>query len=81
MSVGRGDDAILLSGDAPVEDAEPLAALLAAEPALAVDWSQSGRLHTAVVQVLLAFRPAMVGTPGDAFARRWIAPLLPTREG
>lgn len=81
MSVGRDGGVIRLAGDAPVEDAEPLAALLAAAPGIAVDWSQAGRLHTAVVQVLLAFAPKMLGEPADAFSRRWLAPLLARSGG
>ena len=63
-----------------MEDAEPLAALLRTSEGLAVDWSRSRQLHAAVAQVLLAYRPMMVGTPEDAFSRRWLAPLLPARE-
>ena len=60
---------------------EHSAALLAAAPGVAVGWSEAGGLHTAVVQVLLAFSPEMAGEPADAFSRRWIAPLLaPSRE-
>ena len=76
MSVGRDGEVIRLAGDLPVEDAETLAALLAAAPGVAVDWSQAGRMHTAVVQVLLAFSPEMMGEPADAFSLRWLAPLL-----
>ena len=42
MSVRRGDDAatIVLDGNCPVEDAEPLLQLLQASPAASLDWRQ-----------------------------------------
>ena len=73
MSVRRHHDgSIILDGDCPVEDAEPLLELLQATPAAPLDWSPCGRLHTAVMQVILAARPAHVGDCGDAWVRRWV---------
>ena len=43
---------------APIEDAEPLLELLLATPAAPLDWTQCDHLHTAVLQVILAARPA-----------------------
>ncbi|TNC09369.1 hypothetical protein FF100_26390 [Methylobacterium terricola] len=76
MSVRRDGDLIRLEGPCPVEEAETLAALLLAHPGIAVEWSGCTGLHTAVVQVLLRLRPPIHGLCGDAFAARWIAPLL-----
>jgi hypothetical protein len=74
VSVRRHDDGtILLEGDCPVEDAEPLLRLLQAAPAAPLDWSRCGRLHTAVMQVILAARPAHAGDCGDPWLRRWLA--------
>ncbi len=80
MSVDSRGDTIFLVGDMPIEEAEPLAALLLASSDAIIDWSQSRQLHTAVAQVLLAFRPRMLGEPADDFSRRWLAPLLPSHE-
>lgn len=74
MTVQRGDGAIRLIGDCPVEDADSLLALLIDNPEISVDVSASGRLHTAVAQVLLAARPEIVGQSSNIFAARWVMP-------
>ena len=71
------DGAIGLEGDCPVEEAETLLAALLERPEAPVDWRRCNSAHTAVVQVLLALQPSMVGEPDDEFLRRWVAPLLP----
>jgi hypothetical protein len=77
VSVRRGDDGtIILEADCPVEDAEPLLRLLEATPAAPVDWSRCGQLHTAVLQVVLAARPALPGRCGDSWVDRWM-PINP----
>jgi hypothetical protein len=76
MSIRLDGTVIRIEGEARVEDAEPLLALLRAEEGRAVDLSAAGPLHAAVVQVLLALRPPIPAPPGDPFTARWIAPLL-----
>ncbi|MCR0981496.1 hypothetical protein [Roseomonas populi] len=76
MSVRLDGDAIRLDGPARVEDAEPLLALLHEGPGRTVDLDGAGPLHAAVVQVLLALRPPVRGTPADPFDARWLLPLL-----
>ena len=76
MSLHPEGAVIRLVGEARVEDAEPLLAFLLAAPGRAVDLSAAGPLHAAVVQVLLALRPPLAGTPADAFTARWLLPLL-----
>ena len=72
MTVRRGDDGVIvLEGECPVEDAETLLQLLQAQPDGPVDWSACTRLHTAVLQVLMAAAPPMPGECGDAFVARW----------
>jgi hypothetical protein len=72
MTVRRdGDGVIVLDGECPVEDAEALLQLLQAQPEGPVDWSACTRLHTAVLQVLMAAAPPIRGECGDAFAARW----------
>jgi hypothetical protein len=73
----RLEDGILhIEGICPVEEAETLLERLLDEPGLPVDWSGCRHLHTAVLQVLMAVRPPLRGTPDDAFLRRWIEPVL-----
>jgi len=81
MSVRFEDGVIILEGDCQVDEAEQLLELLLAEPAAAVDWSGCVQLHTALLQVLLAIRPVVVGSPESQFFRRWIAPLVRQRRG
>jgi hypothetical protein len=75
VSVRRHDDGTIhLEGDCPVEDAEPLLELLQATPGARVDWRGCGRLHTAVVQVVLAVAPDCIGPCGDPFIGQWVDP-------
>jgi hypothetical protein len=74
MSISCSDGTISLVGDCPVEDAETLLALLMTDSTLSVDVSGCGRLHTSVVQVLLAARPRVTGIPVNAFAAAWVLP-------
>ncbi|HEY4252652.1 MAG TPA: hypothetical protein VGM87_15680 [Roseomonas sp.] len=76
MTVARDGAVIHLRGHCRVEDAEPLAALLQAEPGLPVDLAACDGLHGAVVQALLAFRPAIRGLPEGAFLRDLVLPAL-----
>jgi hypothetical protein len=72
MTIRRGDDGvIMLDGECPVEDAETLLQLLQAQPKGPVDWSACTRLHTAVLQVLMAAAVPMRGECGDPFVARW----------
>ena len=78
MTVTRRDpETIVLAGACPVDDAEPLLQLLLETPAAAVDWRSCVFLHTAVVQVILAAGPALVGPCGDAWIEKWLAPDTP----
>jgi hypothetical protein len=84
MTVRLDDRVIHLEGDCHVEDAEPLLHLLQTEPNRTVDISAVGAIHTAVLQLLLALRPRVVGRPKlggsdrDDFFECWITPLLVT---
>ncbi len=77
MTVKRdGDGVIVLKGECAVEDAETLLEQLQAEPAgqgAIVDWSACTRIHTAVLQLLMAAAPMMRGACGDPFVRNWAA--------
>jgi hypothetical protein len=75
----RRDDAgaIILEGNCPVEDAEPLLQMLQATSTATLDWSRCGHLHTAVLQLILAARIAPAGPCGDPWVRQWAAPDAP----
>ncbi len=74
--IREGDGVIHLSGTCPVEDADTLLRLLAEDPAALVDWRGCTAAHAAVVQVLMALRPALAGPPAGEFLQRHVAPLL-----
>jgi hypothetical protein len=76
MSVVMETGIIRLQDPSRVEDAEALLTHLQQAPDLPIDLQQAGHLHAAVVQLLLAFRPALVGTPRDQFLSTWLMPLL-----
>ena len=72
MTVRRHENGtIILDGNCGVEDAEPLLQMLLATPGVPVDWRPSRRLHTAVVQVILLARPAVLGPCGDEWIEKW----------
>jgi hypothetical protein len=76
MSVRLDGDVVVLEGSCRVEDAEPLLAWLQADRSRTVDVTKAEHLHAAVLQVLMALRPDVRGTAGDAFLRDWITPAL-----
>ncbi len=76
MTVTLADETIRISGAGRIEDAETLVALLQANKRRVVDLAEAAVLHTAVVQVLLAFRPRLAGLPEDPFFRTWLLPGL-----
>lgn len=78
MTVTRHDpQTIVLTGACPADDAEPLLQMLIDTPAAAVDWRACQAPHTAVVQVILAARPALIGPCGDAWTEKWLVPGIP----
>jgi hypothetical protein len=76
MTVRLSDRVIVLEGDCPVDEAEALLDLLLANPNAPVDWTACGQLHSSLVQVLLAARPAILGVPENPFLRTWIVPMV-----
>lgn len=76
MSVRLEGNVILLEGMCRVEDAEPLLGWLQAEQTRIVDLTQAEHLHAAVLQVLMALRPALRGPCRDRFIQEWITPAL-----
>jgi hypothetical protein len=72
MTVARAGARIMITGAGRIEDAETLVALLQADRGSLVDLAGATALHTAVVQVLLAFNPQLSGRPDDSFFNEWI---------
>jgi hypothetical protein len=77
VTVRRSDNGTLvLDGACPVEDAEALLQLLQATPTAAIDWTQCRKLHTAVLQVILASGAVPVGPCGDPWIAEVAGPKL-----
>ncbi|WP_159992974.1 hypothetical protein [Roseomonas sp. 18066] len=76
MTVGVEDGRLFLAGDCGVEEAETFLSALQQHPGIAVDLAAVGTLHTALLQVLLAFRPPLAAAPRDAALARLLLPLL-----
>jgi len=70
------NDSIELVGSCPSEDAEALFQYLLQSRNATVDWSGCKRAHTAVIQVLLAFRCQLKGPPAGSFLELHIEPAL-----
>ena len=80
MSVRVVSDSIIaLEGNCPLEDAEMLQRSLLAHPAAAVYWGSCSHAHTAVIQILLAAQPRLIGTPDNPFLRSRVAPQIHAR--
>jgi hypothetical protein len=78
MTLSIADDGtICLQGDSPVEEAEPLVALLLAHPSAALDLSACNHMHTAIVQVLLAARRPVRNRSPRALINGWFASTMP----
>ena len=69
MTVRLNEDTILLTGACPAQDAETLAEFLILQRSRSVDASQCTSLHGAVLQTLMAFRPALQNMPDDPAMR------------
>jgi hypothetical protein len=68
---------IRLFGVCHIDDAESLLrCLLAGGEGTTVDWRGCVEAHSAVVQILLATRPALIGPPANGFLQTHVAPLI-----
>ena len=77
MTVRTGDDGMIeLSGTCVSADAEPLLQLLLTTPGATVDWRDCRGAHTAVIQVLMAARPRLLGPAADPHLEEWVAPAV-----
>lgn len=78
MPMDLSETAAVLSGICEVAEAETLLAWLQAHPQGPVDVSGCEHAHTALVQVLIAARPALTGGTGGlggADAPAWVEAL------
>jgi len=78
MSVRIADGVIFLEGRCRIEEAETLLGYLLEDADRPVDLSACDALHSAVVQILMATRPAIAGKPADPFLCAYVLPLLET---
>lgn len=77
MSVRVTEQGLIeLSGPCGADDAEVLQRCLLTAQGSTVEWSECEQIHAAVLQVLLAAKPAVTGSPKNAFLRAHVAPLL-----
>jgi hypothetical protein len=67
---------LVLEGSCPSEDAEKLLQHLASNPAATVDIRRCESAHTAVIQVLMALKPRLLGVPSDDSIWRWVYTAL-----
>ena len=82
MSVRRDEfGTIVLEDKCAVEDAETLLQLLQATTPGRCDWTRCSYLHTAVIQVILAAGPTLIGPCGDPWTEQWIASFLSETRG
>ena len=77
MPIRYDGDAARFDGACDADAAQELLEWLEPRPGrAAIDLAGCTGLHTAVLQVLLAARPAVAAVPEDPFLRRWVTPLL-----
>lgn len=76
MTIRMSAGTVTLAGICPAEDAEVLLQHLLEKPGVAVDWRGCEAAHTAVIQVLLAAKPQVLGPPATDQLATWVQPLL-----
>jgi len=70
------DGTIELSGICSSDEGEILLQNLLTTPNMMVDWRGCESAHTAVVQVLMAARPKLLGPPAAVGLEKWVQPML-----
>ncbi len=81
MTVRVTREAIFVEGAGAVADAEPILSALQADASRTIDLSGATRLHSAIIQLLIALRPQVAGLPADPFFAAHLLALLDTGEG
>ena len=67
---------IELTGICSSEEGEVLLQHLSTAPNKMVDWRGCESAHTAVIQVLMAARPKLLGPPAAVLLEKWVQPVL-----
>jgi hypothetical protein len=70
------DDEASLVGSCTADEALEFSDWLANSAQPKVDLAACTHLHAALLQTLLAYKPAITARPADPFLARWISPLL-----
>ena len=70
------DGTIELDGICSIEDADALQKHMLTSRAAVVDWRTCTYAHTAVIQILIAFKPVLRGPPAGDSLRLLIDPLM-----
>jgi len=65
-----------LTGACSSEEGEVLLQHLLTTPNIMVDWRGCESAHTAVIQVLMAARPTLLGPPASVLLQKWVQPVL-----
>ena len=74
MTITVDANVATLSGRCGAEDAEPLLLALQDDQGLVVDLSAATRLHTAIVQILVALKPDVRGIRAHPLLQSFILP-------
>jgi len=67
---------IELIGICSSDEGEVLLQHLLETPHMMVDWRGCESAHTAVIQVLMATRPRLLGPPAALLLEKWVQPAL-----
>ena len=67
---------IELTGNCGSDEGEILLQHLLSTPNMMVDWRGCESAHTAVIQVLMAIRPKLLGPPAAVHLEKWVQPVL-----
>ena len=81
MSVEITGSRIRIVGNAAVGDAEPILVALQEDRSRIVNLAEAAHLHSAVIQLLLALRPAIEGAPAYPLFVTHVLPLLDQGQG
>lgn len=79
MPIRYEGDTVHLEGFCAVDEAEVLLGFLETHVGAEVELSQCQHMHTALLQLLLGYRVALVGEAYNPFIGKWIVPLLQAR--
>ena len=76
MPIQYQEDCVVLQGTCGIRELEDLQAFFQLHENPVVSFEGCQHLHTALLQLLLTYRPQIRGNAESAFIARWIVPLL-----